>query len=52
MIGVLIVVLVVLVVLPVSFLMMGGVVSALFGWTLKDNAEAAHEGSELLDTNY
>ena len=43
---------VVVVVLPVSFILMGAAVSALFGWTLKDNAEALHEGSDLIDTNY
>ena len=52
MLGALIVAFVVLIVLPVSFIMMGAAVSALFGWTLKDNAEALHEGSDLIDTNY
>ena len=50
--GALIVAFVVLIALPVSFILMGAAVSALFGWTLKGNAEANYEGSELLDTNY
>lgn len=50
--GALIVAFIVVVVIPVSLIMTGAIVSALFGWTLKANAEATHEGSELLDTNY
>ena len=50
--GALIVAFIVLIALPISFILMGAAVSALFGWTLKDNAEANHEGSDLIDTNY
>lgn len=50
--GVAIIVVVVLVALPVSFLMSGGVVAALVGWALKANGEDSHPGSELTDLNY
>jgi hypothetical protein len=50
--GPIIVVFVILFVIPPMFLMGLGAVSALFGWLLKDHAEAAHEGSELIDLNY
>jgi len=38
--------------LPVAFLLSGGIGSAVMGWLLKDNAEATHPGSELIATNY
>jgi hypothetical protein len=50
--GVIIVAVIIVIVLPVTFLATGGVAAALLGWALKDNADATHEGSELLDTNY
>ena len=39
---------VIVVLLPVAFLMTGGILSAVMGWVLKDDAEARFEGSELL----
>jgi hypothetical protein len=40
---------VIVVLLPVAFLMTGGVLSAVMGWMLKDDAETRFEGSELLN---
>jgi len=40
-----------LVALPVSFLIGGAVVAAVLSMSLKSNAEATHEGSELIDLN-
>jgi hypothetical protein len=50
--GAIIVAVIIVVVLPVTFLATGGVATALLGWALKENADATHEGSELLETNY
>jgi hypothetical protein len=50
-IGAVIIVLVVVVILPVSYLMLGGIVAALFGHTARATAERDHEGSELIDLN-
>jgi hypothetical protein len=50
--GALIVAVVIVIVLPVSFLVSGGAGSAVMGYLLKENAEATHEGSELIETNY
>ena len=47
--GPIIIVVLILVVLPVGMCMTGAAVAALLGWTLKDNGEATHEGSELID---
>lgn len=47
--GALILVAIILVVIPVSVMMTGGIVAALLGWSLKENGEATHEGSELVD---
>ena len=49
--GPFIVVFVLIVVLPVSFLMGGAVVAAVLSHALKSNAETLHEGSELIDLN-
>ncbi len=51
MLGALILAVVLLVVIPVSVMMTGGIVSAILGWALKDNGETTNEGSELLDLN-
>ena len=51
MIGAILVVVAVVLVLPPMFLIAGGVFSAVLGWTAVDNAEATHEGSELIDLN-
>ena len=42
---------VVLLLIPVMVLMSGGIASALLGFFLKSDAEARHEGSELVDLN-
>lgn len=49
MLGALILAVIILVVIPVSIAMTGAVVSAILGWALKDNGEATHEGSELIE---
>ena len=49
MIGAVLVILAVVVVIPATLLIMGGVASALLGWAARDTAEALHEGSELID---
>ena len=49
--AVLIVVFILFVLVP-SFLMLGGIVSALIGWTAKTFAEKQNEGSDLIETNY
>lgn len=49
MIGAVILAVVIVIVIPVSVLMSGAVLSGVLGRFLKDNAEATHEGSELLD---
>lgn len=52
MLGAAIIVIVLVVLLPVAYLMTGGVVSAIIGWAAKRNAEETHEGSELIDLYY
>jgi len=49
--GAVIIVVVLLVVLPVGFLIGGGVLAAIFGSSLDADARARHEGSELVDLN-
>jgi hypothetical protein len=44
-----IIIVVVLLAIPVVLCMSGAVAAALIGWTLKDDAVARYEGSELLD---
>ena len=51
MLGAVIIVVALLVVLPVSFILTGGVLSVLLGHSLRKEAEYRHEGSELLDLN-
>ena len=43
---------VIVIALPVSYMLSGTVFAALLGWALKEHAEATHEGSELIATNY
>ena len=47
--GALAVAFVIVVVLPVTFFVIGGLLSAVMGWFLKENGEETHEGSELID---
>ena len=49
--GAVIIAIVLLVVIPVGVILTGAVVAGILGWSLKDNGEATHEGSELLDLN-
>jgi hypothetical protein len=42
---------IIIVVIPVAVIMTGAVVASILGWSLKDNGEATHEGSELIDLN-
>ena len=51
MLGAVIIVVVLLVVLPVSFLVGGGAFAAVLGSSLKADAEKRNEGSELIDLN-
>ena len=51
MLGPILLALTILVIIPVTVIMSLGVVAAILGWALPDNAEATHEGSELIDTN-
>jgi uncharacterized BrkB/YihY/UPF0761 family membrane protein len=49
--GPFIVVFVLVIVLPMVFIMSGAVVAIILSTALKSNAEATHEGSELIDLN-
>lgn len=49
--GALVIAVIILVVIPVAVILTGAAVAAILGWSLKDNAEATHEGSELIDLN-
>ena len=42
---------VLVVVIPVAVMMTGPVIAAALGWSLQKNAEATHEGSELIALN-
>ena len=47
--GAIVLIIVIVGILPVTFLMTGGAIAAALGWLLRDNAEATHEGSELIE---
>jgi hypothetical protein len=47
--GPIIIILVLVIAIPVSLAMTGAVIAATLGWALKDNGEATHEGSELIE---
>jgi hypothetical protein len=49
--GPIIIAVVLLFVLPPLFLFLGLIFSAILGWLAVDDAEASHEGSELIDLN-
>ena len=49
MLGAVIIVVVVVIVLPVGMLMSGGVAAGIIGHFLKEEGEASHPGSELID---
>jgi hypothetical protein len=42
---------IIVLVMPVVFLMTGGGIAALIGYFLRENGEATHEGSELIELN-
>lgn len=46
-----VVMVIVLLLIPVAVCMSGAVVAALLGWSLKEDAEGRHEGSELVQLN-
>jgi len=47
--GPIIILVVLLVAIPVAVAMSGAAVAAILGWALRDNGEATHEGSELIE---
>jgi hypothetical protein len=51
-IGALVIAVVIVFALPIAFLMSGSLGVVTMGWLLKENAEATHPGSELIETNY
>lgn len=51
-IGALVIAVIIIFALPIAFLMSGTLGAMTMGYLLKENAEAAHPGSELLETNY
>lgn len=51
MLGAVIVAVIIVLVLPPLYFITGGILSAIMGWLLKRDAEAEHEGSELIDLN-
>lgn len=46
-----IILIIVLLVLPVAICMSGAVAAGVLGWSLKEDADTRHEGSELIDLN-
>ncbi|MEY2399157.1 MAG: hypothetical protein QOJ00_2331 [Actinomycetota bacterium] len=52
MLGAIIIALIITIGIPVAFMLMGAIVSFVFGWTATSTAEADHPDSELIDTNY
>jgi hypothetical protein len=52
MIGALVLAVILVFVLPVVFLVTGAAGTVVVGALLKANADATHEGSELIETNY
>lgn len=51
MIGAVIFVIILVAVIPVSVLMSGGLGAGIIGFFLRSEADATHEGSELVDLN-
>jgi len=51
-IGALVIAVVIVFALPIAFLLSGTLGAVTMGWLLKDNAEATHPASELIETNY
>jgi hypothetical protein len=51
MVGVVIIAFVLLVALPLAFFALATAISMIASWSMTANAEAEHEGSELIDLN-
>ena len=51
-IGALVIAVVLVFALPIAFLMTGSLGAVAMGYLLKENAEATHPASELVETNY
>lgn len=51
MLGTVLIIVVLVVVIPVAVMMTGPIIAAALGWSLKEDAEASHEGSELIALN-
>jgi hypothetical protein len=51
MLGAVLMIVVLVVIIPVLVMMTGAVVAAALGWSLKEDAEATHEGSEFIALN-
>ena len=51
MLGTVLIIVALVVVFPVVVMMTGPIVAASLGWTLKEDAEARNEGSELIALN-
>ncbi len=51
MLGALLIAFVIVVVIPVGVLLTGAAIAVLLGWSLKADAEARNEGSELIALN-
>ena len=51
MIGAIILAIVIVIAIPVGVLMSGGAAAAVIGHFLKEEGEASHEGSELIELN-
>ncbi|MEO7428941.1 MAG: hypothetical protein ABIY48_06115 [Acidimicrobiales bacterium] len=49
MLGTIIFLVILVIAIPVSVAMTGGIVAGILGWSLRDNGEATHEGSELIE---
>lgn len=49
MLGPIVILVILLVAIPVAVMLTGAIVAAILGWALKENGEATHEGSELLE---
>jgi hypothetical protein len=49
--GPIIIAIIIVIAIPVSLMLTGLIVSALFSWSLTTDAEARNEGSELIDLN-
>ncbi len=49
MVGTIVFLVILVIAIPVSVCMSGAVVAGILGWSLRDNGEATHEGSELVE---